>query len=74
MLWVFLIALMLLLSILAVFSDKEGRLVGGLAQTTTVFCLIFAVFFARGNPVLCTLASAGWMVYQLSKSDIRWRH
>ncbi|MFC3797695.1 hypothetical protein [Cohnella sp. GCM10012308] len=74
MLWVFLIVMLLLLSILAAFSEKEGRLVGSLAQTTTVGCLIFAVFFAHGNPVLCALASAGWTVYQFSKSDIRWRH
>ncbi|MDG0793646.1 hypothetical protein OMP38_24555 [Cohnella ginsengisoli] len=73
MLWIVVISAMLLFSVIAAFSDKEGKTLGSLAQTATVFCLIYALFYERGHAVLCVLASVSWTVFQFSKSDTRWR-
>ncbi|CAI6029567.1 hypothetical protein COHCIP112018_00645 [Cohnella sp. JJ-181] len=73
MLFTLLIAVMLLLSAIAAFSDREGNVVGSLAQTAAVFCLIYAALFSRGTAILCLLASLAWVVNQLSRSDARWR-
>lgn len=67
------IVVMLLFSVIAAFSNKEGKTIGSLAQTATVFCLIFAVFYGHGNAVFCVLASVFWAVYQFSNSNTRWR-
>ncbi|SFB43601.1 hypothetical protein SAMN05216312_10860 [Cohnella sp. OV330] len=73
MIWMVPIAVMLVFSVIAAFSDKEGKTLGSLAQTATVFSLIFAVFYGHGKPIFCVLASVFWAVFQFSNSNTRWR-
>ncbi|WP_217594619.1 hypothetical protein [Cohnella sp. GbtcB17] len=73
MLPIVVVVVLLLFSVIAAFSDKEGKRLGSLAQTATVFCLIFAVYTARANALLCVLAAVSWTIYQFSRSDTRWR-
>jgi len=75
-----LIAACLLLSVIAAFSDKEGRVVGSLAQTAFAYGLIFAVMFMNNAGTyslrgswLCVFAALAWTIYQFSRSDTRWR-
>lgn len=68
------------MSVIAAFADKEGRIVGSLAQTAFAYCLIFAVVSVNNAGIyslrgswLCVLASLAWTIYQFSRSDTRWR-